>query len=65
MDKDKIIEIVQNVKDKSNKDLIESRNVLADEYEKTKTLIVDLTRHLEIVEEYYNTVNNEVGNRMT
>jgi hypothetical protein len=65
MDKDKIIEIVQNVKDKSNKDLIESRNVLADEYEKTKTLIVDLTRHLEVVEEYYNTVNNEVGNRMT
>ena len=65
MDKDKIIEIVHNVKDKSNKDLIESRNVLADEYEKTKTLIVDLTRHLEIVEEYYNTVNNEVGNRMT
>lgn len=65
MDKDKIIEIVQNVKDKSNKDLIESRNVLSDEYEKTKTLIVDLTRHLEIVEEYYNTVNNEVGNRMT
>jgi hypothetical protein len=65
MDKDKIIEIVQNVKDKSNKDLIESRNVLADEYEKTKTLIVDLTRHLEIVEDYYNTVNNEVGNRMT
>lgn len=65
MDKDKIIEIVQNVKDKSNKDLIESRNVLADEYEKTKALIVDLTRHLEIVEEYYNTVNNEVGNRMT
>jgi hypothetical protein len=65
MDKDKIIEIVQNVKDKSNKDLIESRDVLADEYEKTKTLIVDLTRHLEIVENYYNTVNNEVGNRMT
>jgi hypothetical protein len=65
MDKDKIIEIVQNVKDKSNKDLIESRDVLADEYEKTKTLIVDLTRHLEIVENYYNTINNEVGNRMT
>lgn len=65
MDKDKIIEIVKNVKDKSNKDLIESRTILADEYEKTKTLIVDLTRHLEIVENYYNVVNNEVGNRMT
>jgi hypothetical protein len=64
MDKDKIIEIVKNVKDKSNKDLTESREVLADEYEKTKTLIVDLTRHLEIVENYYNVVNNEVGNRM-
>ena len=65
MDKDKIIEVVKNVKDKSNKDLIESRDILADEYEKTKTLIVDLTRHLEIVENYYNVVNNEVGNRMT
>jgi hypothetical protein len=64
MEKDKIIEIVKNVKDKSNKDLIETRDTLMDEYEKTKTLIIELTRHLEIVEDYYNSVNNEIGNRM-
>jgi hypothetical protein len=64
MEKDKIIEIVKNVKDKSNKDLIETRDTLMDEYEKTKTLIIELTTHLEIVENYYNSVNNEIGNRM-
>lgn len=64
MDKDKIVEIVQNVTDKPNKDLIDSRNVLLDEFEKTKTLIVDLTRHLEAVEEYYNIINNEIGKRL-
>ena len=53
MDKDKIIKIVESVKDSPNKDLIESRDELYSEYNKTKQLIIDLTRHLEIVEKYY------------
>jgi hypothetical protein len=63
LDKEKIIEIVNNVKDKSNKDLLESRDLLMSEFEKTKELIINLTRHMEIVEDYYKTINEEIGKR--
>lgn len=64
MEKEIIIDIVKNVKDKSNKDLFEARAILQDEFDKTKQLIIDLTRHLEIVENYYETINNEIGKRV-
>ena len=44
MEKEKIIEVINNVEDKSNRDLFEVINVLYDEHEKTKKLIFDLTR---------------------
>jgi len=64
MDKEKIIDIIKNVKDKSNSDLFNARDILIDEHEKTKNLIIDLTRHLDSIEEYYETINNEIGNRV-
>lgn len=64
MNKDKIIKVVNNVKETSNKDLIESRDELYNEFQKTKQLIIDLTRHLEIVEKYYETINTEIGKRL-
>lgn len=65
MDKDKIIDIIGHVKDKSNKDLMDARTELMDEFEKTKKLIIDLTRHMEAIEENYNIVNNEIGKRLS
>lgn len=64
MDLNKINDILKNVQDKPNKDLIECRNLLFDEFEKTKQLIINLTRHLDSVEENYNIVNKEIGKRM-
>ena len=64
MDKDKIIDIVKNVKDKPNKDLIECRDALFTEFEKTKELIINLTRHLDFVENDYKIINKEIGNRL-
>ena len=64
MEKEKIIEVVKNVKDKSNKDLIESRDTLLVEFEKTKELIINLTRHLESVQTDYELINKEIGNRL-
>jgi len=64
MDKDKIYEISKNVKDKSNKDLIECRDELLNEFNKTKELIIDLTRHLDAVQEHYENINNEIGKRL-
>jgi len=60
----KILDISNNVKDKSNKDLFFALNELTDEFEKTKKLIIDLTRHLDDIEEMYNKVNEEIGKRV-
>lgn len=64
MDKNKIIEIAKSPQDKSNKDLIESRDLLMAEFEKTKELIINLTRHLEAVENSYEVINTEIGKRL-
>ena len=63
MEKNKLIEIVTDVENKSNKDLFSALSLLSEEFEKTKQLIVDLTRHLDLVEEHYNIVNKEIEKR--
>jgi hypothetical protein len=63
MDKNKIIEIANDVANKSNKDLFVVIEELGGEFEKTKELIIDLTRHLEAIEDLYNTVNKEIEKR--
>lgn len=63
MDKEKLIDIVKDVENKSNKDLLTALSVLNDEFEKTKNLIIDLTRHLDLVESHYNLINKEIENR--
>jgi hypothetical protein len=64
MTKEEILDIVNNIEQKSNKKLIDTRNLLSKEYEKTKELIIQLTYHLEIVEQYYNKINKEIGKRI-
>lgn len=65
MDKERIIEIVSNPQDRSNKDLNECLSFLNDEFEKTKSLIISLTKHLDGVEGSYNTINDEINKRYT
>jgi hypothetical protein len=64
MDINKIIEISNDVENKSNKDLFSTLEILSVEFEKTKTLILDLTRHLENVENMYDKINKEIGKRI-
>jgi hypothetical protein len=63
MEKERIIEIAADVENKPNKDLITTLSELYIEYGKTKDLIIDLTRHLDTVEDLYNKVNIEIGKR--
>lgn len=63
MEKNKLIDIVTDVENKSNKDLFSALSLLNEEFEKTKQLIVDLTRHLDLVEEHYNLINKEIEKR--
>ena len=64
MEKEKIIDIINDVENKSNKDLFITVNELYEEFEKTKQLIVDLTRHMESIEQSYNRVNKEIEKRV-
>jgi hypothetical protein len=64
MDKEKLIEVAEDAKNKSNKDLFIAVNDLYTEHEKTKNLIIELTRHLESVETLYNKVNIEIEKRI-
>ena len=63
MDKNKIIEVIDDVTNKSNKDLFTTLEQLSNEFENTKQLIIDLTRHLESIEDSYNKVNKEIEKR--
>jgi galactitol-specific phosphotransferase system IIB component len=63
MDSEKIIEIANDAKNKSNKDLFLAIEKLTEEFEKTKTLIIDLTRHLESIENLHNNVSKELSKR--
>jgi len=64
MEREKIIEIINNVEDKSNKDLFEVINILYQEHEKTKKLIFDLSKHMDGIEESYKKVEKEVNKRI-
>ncbi|MFZ9377134.1 MAG: hypothetical protein ACO25K_08425 [Candidatus Fonsibacter ubiquis] len=63
LSKEMLLEISKDAENKSNKDLFIAVNSLYEEYNKTKELIVDLTRHLESVEVLYNNVNREIEKR--
>jgi hypothetical protein len=65
MTKEKIIEITQDVENKSNKDLFAVENELFEEFQKTKELILDLTKHLDAIENLYNKVIEEIDKRKT
>ncbi len=63
MDSQLLIDIAINVESKSNNELLLVADELYDEFEKTKQLIIDLTRHLDGVESLYNKVNKEIEKR--
>lgn len=63
MEKSTILEIVNDVENKSNKDILTARNILSEEFDKTKELVIDLTRHLDAVESLYNKLNDEIKKR--
>ncbi len=63
MEKDKLIEIINNIENTSNKDLFSAIDLLSEEFENTKQLIIEITKHLDTVEEYYNFINKEIEKR--
>lgn len=62
MDK-KIIDIIKEHKDRSNKDLETAMNYLNEEFEETKSALIKLSKHLDNIEFNYNKLLKEYDTR--
>lgn len=58
------MENLKDYKEKPNKELLEKLFKLKNEFDKTKSLIVNLTYHLDKVEKTYNQINDEMKKRL-
>ena len=56
-------EFFKEYKTKSNKAILEMMTNLRDEFNKTKSIVIDLTLHIEDIEKKFNLLNNEIKKR--
>ena len=63
MEIEKLKNIVENAKDKSNKDLFDAENFLFKQHEELKLHIIELTRKLESTENLHQVIITEIENR--
>jgi hypothetical protein len=62
-EKEKINKIIKEYKTSSNKDLILAMTHLQEDFNETKELLINLTHHLDMVENTYNDILKEFQNR--
>jgi hypothetical protein len=63
MDGNKIIDIIKDYKDSSNKELISAMDFINEEFETTKKTLIDLSKHLDFLTETYNSILDEYNKR--
>lgn len=63
MNKQQLVEIISDYKNRPNKDLINALEVMQQDFDLTKNAILDLTHHLDKIEKTYNLVLQEYQNR--
>lgn len=63
MENNTILEIIDNIKDRPNKDLLECEFILFEEYEKTKEIVIELTKHMDAIEEMHFKIISEIDKR--
>jgi len=61
---DELNEIISDLKNRGNNDLIKVMDFLNEDFEETKEMILNLTKHLDNTEELYNKVLNEHESRI-
>jgi hypothetical protein len=59
MEVENLNKIILDIKSSSNKDLIDSMNFLSDDFEQTKQIIINLSLHLDNIENLYNKIYSE------
>jgi hypothetical protein len=62
-EREKVNNIIKNLKDSSNSELTFALNFLDSDFEQTKTAIIKLTKHIDTVELVYNKVLKELESR--
>lgn len=60
---EEVKDIVADVKNRGNKDLIAVMDFLTEDFDETKNIIIDLTVHLDNIENLYNSVLKEYKSR--
>jgi hypothetical protein len=60
---EKILDIIKDYKNKSNKELETAMDFLKDNFETTKQIILKMTTHFDEVESLYNRILEEYQNR--
>jgi hypothetical protein len=58
-----LIEIVKDYKNRSNKDLVLAMEKINSEFEETKKIVINLSKHLDRLEKTYNDILSEYKNR--
>jgi hypothetical protein len=61
----KIIEIIEDTKNRSNSDLLLALKTLKEEFDETKEAIIKLTHHMDYIENSYNSTLKEYEKRIT
>jgi len=60
---DEVTEIVSDLHNRGNKELVQVMDYLTEDFDETKTLIIELTKHLDNIENLYNSVLKEYKRR--
>ena len=60
---EKVVKIINECKQSSNKDLIFAMDFIKEDFDKTKENLINLTYHLDKLENSYNLLLNEYTNR--
>ena len=60
---EQVNEIIQNIDSKSNSDLTKVMDFLMDDFDETKDMIIDLTKHLDNIERRYDLIHKEFKRR--
>jgi hypothetical protein len=63
VDSSKILEIIKNYKDSSNKDLLLSLQYIEKDFNYTKETLLKMSKHLDKLEYTYNLLNKEYKER--
>jgi len=62
--KEEVLEIIKDFKNRPNKDLIKAMDLITQDFDYTKNTVINLTKHLDKLENTYNQILKEYNSRV-